>query len=524
MIDIVFNKKRALKMITDGKTSAVLKYIDKYIELDFAVAEKIIKKGTYSDVENLLAKLESFEVEDIELLALSLIENGYGKFVVNNLNPIGNKWSRLISNTLLDGLNISLLDDFLLQIDSFDIDPSDAAIKIIAKHKNAGAYRVLKELSSQHKLNDKVAYEIIKQGKLIPTVNAFLNELNNFNLSHNLALHKILDCHNKEGARIIADNIISIENIDIKIAYRLIEYGEIGNTLLSLDHFLGSKDSELLLHILLNSTSKDQLEFLDINEFGLLSTDVASKLITLDKIDDVYLHLDKFKNLSMQVAEILAKNSKLSIYADDLTESLESFSDEARAYLNNTFQTKKNIFDDEEQNTYEDSTSESNAENTSWVNNVKGSFYEILGIEANATRSEIKRAYRKLITKHHPDKGGDEIIAKKINEAYTTLSNPEKRRLYDLQYAYASNESETQEEEYNSAKDEPSTDNGNTTHNTHEQAEQRSWNPDVIAGFFWLGLGLLITFGTYAAASDAGGHYVISFGPIIYGLYRLFKI
>jgi DnaJ family protein A protein 2 len=58
-------------------------------------------------------------------------------------------------------------------------------------------------------------------------------------------------------------------------------------------------------------------------------------------------------------------------------------------------------------------------------------FYETLGVPKTATPDEIKKAYRKLAVKHHPDKGGDPEKFKDINAAYEVLSNPEKRELYD---------------------------------------------------------------------------------------------
>ena len=53
--------------------------------------------------------------------------------------------------------------------------------------------------------------------------------------------------------------------------------------------------------------------------------------------------------------------------------------------------------------------------------------YEILDIDKTATDAEIKKAYRKLAAKHHPDKGGNEEQFKQINEAYSAINTPEKR-------------------------------------------------------------------------------------------------
>lgn len=62
-------------------------------------------------------------------------------------------------------------------------------------------------------------------------------------------------------------------------------------------------------------------------------------------------------------------------------------------------------------------------------------YYQTLGVDKHATKEEIRRAFRKLAAKHHPDRNPDDPGAeerfKKINEAYTVLADEEKRKLYD---------------------------------------------------------------------------------------------
>ena len=58
-------------------------------------------------------------------------------------------------------------------------------------------------------------------------------------------------------------------------------------------------------------------------------------------------------------------------------------------------------------------------------------YYESLGVNRNASAKEIKSAFRKKAAEHHPDKGGDPNQFKQINEAYQTLSDSNKRQMYD---------------------------------------------------------------------------------------------
>ncbi|MDL2358262.1 MAG: molecular chaperone DnaJ [Pseudomonadota bacterium] len=65
----------------------------------------------------------------------------------------------------------------------------------------------------------------------------------------------------------------------------------------------------------------------------------------------------------------------------------------------------------------------------------KRDFYEILGVAKNASEEEIKKSYRKLAMKYHPDRNPDskesEEKFKEVKEAYEMLTNPEKREAYD---------------------------------------------------------------------------------------------
>lgn len=58
-------------------------------------------------------------------------------------------------------------------------------------------------------------------------------------------------------------------------------------------------------------------------------------------------------------------------------------------------------------------------------------YYETLGVSKTASQDEIKKAFRKLASQHHPDKGGDTKKFQEVQAAYDTLSDPEKKQAYD---------------------------------------------------------------------------------------------
>src|SRR6266536_946395 len=70
-------------------------------------------------------------------------------------------------------------------------------------------------------------------------------------------------------------------------------------------------------------------------------------------------------------------------------------------------------------------------------------YYAILGVERNATEADIKKSYRKLARKYHPDvskEANAEEKFKEVSEAYETLKDSEKRKAYDELGRHASGE------------------------------------------------------------------------------------
>ena len=62
-------------------------------------------------------------------------------------------------------------------------------------------------------------------------------------------------------------------------------------------------------------------------------------------------------------------------------------------------------------------------------------YYDVLQVSPRADADVIEKAYRALISKHHPDKGGDTRDAQRLNEAHDVIGDPSKRVAYDREWA-----------------------------------------------------------------------------------------
>lgn len=58
-------------------------------------------------------------------------------------------------------------------------------------------------------------------------------------------------------------------------------------------------------------------------------------------------------------------------------------------------------------------------------------YYAVLGVDKDASRVDIDRSYKRMASKHHPDRGGSEERMKQLNEAYSVLKDASARRAYD---------------------------------------------------------------------------------------------
>ena len=76
--------------------------------------------------------------------------------------------------------------------------------------------------------------------------------------------------------------------------------------------------------------------------------------------------------------------------------------------------------------------------------NTMANAYETLGVPKGAPEAEIKKAYRRLASQHHPDKGGDTKRFQEIQSAYEILSDPVKRQQHDNPTSFRSEQSKSE--------------------------------------------------------------------------------
>lgn len=97
-------------------------------------------------------------------------------------------------------------------------------------------------------------------------------------------------------------------------------------------------------------------------------------------------------------------------------------------------------------------------------------YYIVLGVKNTSTFEEIKNAYRELAKKFHPDKNHGNPLAeekfKEIQEAYAVLSNPDKRKKYDLKFSYSSSTYQSSGQSYGTYR-------GNAYQYAQQQAQKK---------------------------------------------------
>ncbi len=143
-------------------------------------------------------------------------------------------------------------------------------------------------------------------------------------------------------------------------------------------------------------------------------------------------------------------------------------------------------------------------------------YYEKFGLKENATDAEIKKAYRKLAFKYHPDKNGSDPkfdnIFKQINQIYETLSDKSKRQIYDTTikeekketattayYSQTANAQNTQQKTYEYSR------TNTTTYNSNPKEKEYDFEiPSGIKNFFGTIIGWGISIAIFALLGTLG--------------------
>ena len=144
-------------------------------------------------------------------------------------------------------------------------------------------------------------------------------------------------------------------------------------------------------------------------------------------------------------------------------------------------------------------------------------FYDVLGVSRSASDADVRDAYRRKVKTTHPDAGGSAEAFREVQEAYETLATAHKRSLYDAWL-------ENSVRQPSASRATGLADDMTVAVFFHQLDTLRAQAiKQLIIGLLWAGGALGLTLVTYASAKNGGGHYVILWGPIVFGAWRAIR-
>jgi DnaJ domain len=143
-------------------------------------------------------------------------------------------------------------------------------------------------------------------------------------------------------------------------------------------------------------------------------------------------------------------------------------------------------------------------------------FFDVLGVSPKASDAEVKAAYHRKVKETHPDAGGDAASFREVQEAYETIGTASKRSLYT---AWLTNAQQATTPSGPGLQDDMS-----VAMAFHQLDQLRAQAVrQLVVGLLWAIGAAGLTLITYASAKSGGGHYVILWGPIVFGAWRALK-